>query len=247
MGKKNYWLVCHGHGGRETLTFSSGEKICCDSLNGNQDPYIWGGRFYTTFCKTRDLNNPVSNIGETIRPKDILIWVVPFKENGEIVSVYCDLVFEVDKIISWKKNHNWEDIDKDHRITRCLNTIRLDVNIVQGDQKAYSEHFIAGVKDHNRKTSEDRRTIVSTKSDKHNFQPKEKGSKKLLNLLGCFDNTSNGRFQKKNNYFKEFQLDRREEYNIKFQLCLNDKVNQSRLKELYEREKFRISPFKEMM
>ncbi|WP_249023882.1 hypothetical protein [Enterococcus dispar] len=244
---KNYWLVCHGDGGRKTLTFSSGEKICCDSLNGNQDPYIWGERFYTTFCKTRDLNKPVSNSGETIKPKDILIWTVPYKEEGKIVALYCDLIFEVDKIISWKKSHEWEIIDKEYRIEKCLNTIKLDGNIVQGDQKAYSEHFLVGVKDHYRKTSEDRRTIVSTKNDKHNFQPQEKKQNRLLDILGCFEESSGSRFQKENNYFKVFQLDIKEEMNIKSLLCLSDKVNQSRLRELYERTEFRTSSFKDMM
>lgn len=247
MGKKNYWLVCHGASGRKTITFPNGEKICCDSLKGNQDPYIWGDRFYTTFCKTRDLNKPLSNTGETIKPKDILIWAVPYKEEGNLVALYCDLIFEVDKIISWKENHGWEDFDKERRVERCLNTIEPNGNIVQGDQKAYVEHFLPGIKDHYRKTSEDRRTIVSTKNNKYNFQPKKKDEKKLLDILGCFENNSCSRFQKENNYFKVFQLDVKEEKKLKSLLCLNDKVDQSRLKKLCERTKFRTSTFNEMM
>jgi len=74
-----------------------------DSINGNQDPYIWNDRFLHTYCHITQMK---PNVG------DINFWV-----SGDIFPhfshLYCDLVFVVEKKLYW---HESNHIDPDDDI-----------------------------------------------------------------------------------------------------------------------------------
>lgn len=70
--------------------------IYFDKLKGNQDPYIWNSSFLHTFCHMTELRNP--------EPGDVNFWVSG-DNFPEFNHLYCDLVFVVSGVYTWRKRN----------------------------------------------------------------------------------------------------------------------------------------------
>jgi len=77
-----------------------GQVVHCDSLKGNQDPYVWSDRFLHTFCHATQMTAKVGHFN--------------FWDSGDswpkFSALYCDLVFVVNEIADWH-DRNWMDED----------------------------------------------------------------------------------------------------------------------------------------